>query len=105
MPKLSTCLVNACEQGNIQILQALPRKNRVNYFPSRSIIKGSIIIILFNMCLLYLGYLAYKYLNTLQDEQKLQISNYLCSLGAFVVIISLLRNSDMSKNNPYFYYI
>lgn len=51
------------------------------------------------MCLLYFGFLAYKYLNTLQEEEKLQITNYLCSLGAFVVIISLLRNSVRWHHN------
>ncbi|KAL7730193.1 hypothetical protein ACLKA6_016472 [Drosophila palustris] len=107
MNKLSVNSLENCELGNIAVedKSAHPASSRQQCVSTPILVRGILIIILFNICLVACFYLFYIYINTLQMDQRNKLNTAFCSIAAILLCVSLLNLGDLSKNNPNFYYI
>ncbi|XP_032597371.1 uncharacterized protein LOC116805982 [Drosophila grimshawi] len=103
MNKLPAYPISACERGIDD--NSLPPENLAHSVSTLYVIKAAICIVMFNVCLSSFGYICYKFVNDLQDEQRIQVTDGLCCLAGMTVIVWLIRCGDLSKNNSNLYYI
>ncbi|XP_034486826.1 uncharacterized protein LOC117791234 [Drosophila innubila] len=107
MNKLSVNSLENCELGNIaaERIYAPSTIHRQQCVSTPILIRGILMLILFNICLVAGVYFFYVYVNTLPTDERNKLNTAFCSVAAILVFISLLNLGDLSKTNSNFYYI
>ncbi|XP_062123170.1 uncharacterized protein LOC133836603 [Drosophila sulfurigaster albostrigata] len=107
MSKLYVNSLENCELGNIPPtdFSGQPLHRHQLCVSKAALLRGIVIIVLFNLCLVAFVYLLHFYINTLPEDQRNNVNTVFCSVGALLLCITLIKLGDFSKNNPNFYYI